>query len=615
MLYCSFAPQTAALRLLAAMNTCVHTPSEQSPAELAPPSSVNPCKPRDISALLTLTALLVTLGIWFALARGKIAQPFGMDPHAWGSAHAVTIARSFIQRGLSSRAIPVQNNLPLGKSPDWYVHWPPLYDLLLAVWLRVFGVTEAAARASALLFSLAAAAALGLLANLLAGRRAAIVAATALLCLPIVFSYSLLVCSLNLAVAFMLLALWCFLRATQGHEIRARYKWGAIIFLLAGILCEWEPLLLCPALVAVALLQRNRVKLRLALLMSCSGIAAIIGTLAYYLALVPGTRADLLATIAYRAGFAYRPQSHIPLHALPDQAWYQTQAISWQAILQALSLRAGGLGLIGLFCVLACLVVALWPGLRRNGAAIAVLAIAALSLAAVSNLALAVAPLVEFVALPCLLLLLWPRLAENRPALGVVAVLAVPYVLWWVFMPNHALIHDYELMLFAPAAALAIALVFTSGAAALDAYLVRAWKGIAYLPLLAALVASLYSVRHAAPDPYLQPHEAAYGAAIRAATPAAAVVLIPSPSLVPVYYSERHIIRLVADDDAVDRVLPQVQRDFPGAPIYVAVPTVQLQSWGSGTPGLIAPLSAFRKTLDRCPMVAAPPQVKLARCR
>ena len=597
------------------MNTCVQSPSEKSPAELAPFSSVNPCKRRDISALLTLSALLVTLGIWFVLARGKIAQPFGMDPHAWGSAHAVTIARSFIQRGLSSHGIPVQNNLPLGKSPDWYVHWPPLYDLLLAGWLRVFGITEAAARASALLFSLAAAAALGLLADLLAGRRAAIVAATALLCLPIVFSYSLLVCSLNLAIAFMLLALWCFLRATQDHEIRPRYKWGAIIFLLVGILCEWEPLLLCPALVAAALLQRNRAKLRLALVMSCSGLAALIGTLAYYLALVPGTRADLLATIAYRAGFAYRPQSQVPLHALPDQAWYQSQVISWHWILQALSLRAAALGQIGLFCVLACLVAALWPGLRRNGTAIAVLAITSVCFLVLWTNGLAFAPLAGFVVIPCLLLLLWPRLAENRAALGMVAVLAVPYLLWWVFMPNHALIHDYELLLFAPAAALAIALVFTSGATALDACLVRAWKGIAYLPLLAALIVSLYSVRNSAPDPYLQPHEAAYGAAIRTATPAGAVVLIPSPSLVPVYYSERHIIRLVADDDAVDRVLPQVQHDFPGAPIYVAVPAVQLQSWGSAVPGLIAPLSAFRKTLDRCPMVAAPPQVKLVRCR
>lgn len=597
------------------MNTCLHSPSEQSPAELAPSPPATTRTRTDVSEFLTVSALLVTLGIWFVLARGKIAQPFGMDPHAWGSAHAVTIARSFIQRGLGSRGIPVQNNLPLGNSPDWYVHWPPLYDLLLTAWLRVFGVTEAAARASALLFSLAAAAALALLANLIAGRRAAIVAATALLCLPIVFSYSLLVCSLNLAIVFMLLALWCFLRATHDHEIRPLYKWGAILFLLAGILCEWEPLLLCPALLVAALLQHNRMKFRLALLMTFSGIAAVIGTLAYYLALVPSTRADLLATIAYRAGFGYRPHSHIPLHALPDQAWYHTQSISWQRILQSFSLRAGGLGLIGLFCVLACLVVALWPGLRSHGAAIAVLAIAALSLAAVSSIAMELAPLVEFVALPCLLLLLWPRLAKDRPALVMVAVLAVPYLLWWVLMPNHALIHDYELMLFAPAAALAIALVFTSGAAMIDAYLVRAWRGIGYLPLLAALVASLYSARNLAPDPYLQPHEAAYGTAIRAATPAGAVVLIPSPSLVPVYYSERHIIRLVADDDSVDRVLPQAQSEFPGAPIYVAVPAVQLQSWDSATPGLTAPLSAFRKTLDRCPTVPAPPAVKLVRCR
>lgn len=573
-------------------------------------------KHKDISAFVILSALLITLGVWLVLARGKIAQPFGMDPHAWGSAHAATIARSFIQRGFGSRGIPIQNNLPPGNDPDWYVHWPPLYYLLLAAWLRVFGITEAAARASALLISLAEAAALGLVANAVAGRRAAIVAATALLCLPVFFSYSMLVTGLNLGVVWMLLALWCFLRASENHEIHRGYKQAGIISLVLGILCSWEPLLLCPALLAAGMLQRNRVKLRLALAMFLTGLGTVIGVLAYYVSMVPGMRADLLGTIMYRAGFGYQSQPNIPLHALADQAWYQHDVVSWQRILQCLSSRATALGQMGLFSVLACLVAVLWPDLRRHKAAIAVLSIAAaVFLLWLPNYQMSVAPLAEFVVFPCLLLLLWPRLAQSKRALETVAILASPYLLWWVLMANHAIIHDYELMLFAPAAALSIAIVLTSGAAMIDDCFMGGWRGLGCLVLLTALIASLYSARNLSPDPYLQPNEAAYGEAIRAATPADAIVLSPSPSMVPVYYSERHTIRLVADDGAVDRVLPEVQRDFPAAPIYVAVPAVQLQSWGSGTPGLTAPKSAFRRTLARCKAAAAPAQVQLVRCQ
>jgi hypothetical protein len=219
--------------------------------------------------------------------------------------------------------------------------------------------------------------------------------------------------------------------------------------------------------------------------------------------------------------------------------------------------------------------------------------------------------------------LLWPRLCAASPLVRAATILAAPYVLWWVAMPNFAAIHEYELMLLAPAAALAIAAVGMSLAEAVDEYIDTrlGWRGVGYLILFAGLLASLYSGRDMSPDPHvqpqeaLQPNEAAYGTAIREATPLQAVVLSPSPSLVPVYYSERHIIRLVADDDVVERVLPEVERDFPGSPIYVAVPAAHLQSWGAEIPGLSTPTSAFRRTLQRCSRVSAPAELLLVRCR
>ena len=70
----------------------------------------------------------------------------------------MTMAHSFNQLGaLHLHFVPIQNNLPLGSDPDVYLHWPPLFPLLLSFVTRILGDHESSARLFALAITLATA--------------------------------------------------------------------------------------------------------------------------------------------------------------------------------------------------------------------------------------------------------------------------------------------------------------------------------------------------------------------------------------------------------------------------------------------------------------------------
>jgi hypothetical protein len=58
---------------------------------------------------------------------------------------------------------------------------------------------------------------------------------------------------------------------------------------------------------------------------------------------------------------------------------------------------------------------------------------------------------------------------------------------------------------------------------------------------------------------------------IRDRTPGA-VVLTPAESLVPVYYSQRHVIRGINSDAWHTWAIPQARKEFPGAPALLRRP-------------------------------------------
>jgi hypothetical protein len=58
---------------------------------------------------------------------------------------------------------------------------------------------------------------------------------------------------------------------------------------------------------------------------------------------------------------------------------------------------------------------------------------------------------------------------------------------------------------------------------------------------------------------------------IRDRTPEGAVVLTPAESLVPVYYSQRHVIRGINSEEWLKWAIPQAHKEFPGTPLFFAV--------------------------------------------
>jgi hypothetical protein len=167
-------------------------------------------------------------------------------------------------------------------------------------------------------------------------------------------------------------------------------------------------------------------------------------------------------------------------------------------------------------------------------------------------------------------------------------------------MINHAYVHDMMMLLAAPVAAVAVGLCgkllldVADGAGESSIRRSVRWGALVVLPavLLLALplniVDRVIGVRRGDVD-------VSFGRAIKAATEPGAVVMVRTPSMLPVYYSERHVIRGIAGDEAVDTLGERVRQEFPGAPIYLALrPLRDIQEF----PGSLQRLRLVKRSPD-----------------
>src|SRR5436190_21735478 len=88
----------------------------------------------------------VLFSVWLGVAvlLTVIANKSALSiPFDWMSADSSVIAQSFVHNGvLALGGVPINNNPPLGLQPDAYIHWPPLFQILLSVAFRAFGESE-----------------------------------------------------------------------------------------------------------------------------------------------------------------------------------------------------------------------------------------------------------------------------------------------------------------------------------------------------------------------------------------------------------------------------------------------------------------------------------------
>jgi hypothetical protein len=145
---------------------------------------------------------------------------------------------------------------------------------------------------------------------------------------------------------------------------------------------------------------------------------------------------------------------------------------------------------------------------------------------------------------------------------------AAPWIFWCIVMHNHTARHHFEFLIAGPVVALSLAWLATNG---VTDQLRTATLRMAVLIALVLVQMGLLPHPNMS-DGYDPAKLVAYGKAIREATPQGSIVLAPLVSAVPLYYSDRHIVRGLGTPEAVREALPEVRSAFPDSPVYIAVP-------------------------------------------
>jgi uncharacterized membrane protein len=466
------------------------------------------------------------------------------------------IAHNFLAHGIwASHAIPIQNNDPAGNEPDAYVRWPPLFPLLLSGLFRLFGESERVGRSFMLLLTLVESLAVGWLARRCAGTRAGLLAVFAYLVTPVVFIYGKLVIMTQLGVFFLTLSAIALLHVSRpGAALSRRWLFVGAACMCLAVLASWEPLTAPFGLVVAAVIVRDRPVLRVAATYAAVALASCAGLLAWYAwnhpHLIEGMKQGLLlrANLAVPAA----PAATTPLHALVDESGRRLmtgrqvvgQLLNRISLLDELTVVGFGIVVIG--------------SMRRS----------------------------------------------TRQLGFLLAFLLAPWVLWSAFMSQQSAVHEYQLLVIVPA----VALGFSVGMSKVLDYLDGATlplggrlRAVCLTLVPAIMVLPLWHEIHQQssplrlPDPTVMP----FARALSERTQPGAVILVPMDSPVAVYYSKRHLIRGIHDDEMLDRALPLVPSVFPGVTPFLAFPRDEA--------------SKFSKALQRFPVDASGQDLVLLR--
>ena len=471
-----------------------------------------------------------------------LADPFDAEPHAWGSAHFATIARSYAEQGfLALKGLPIGNNQPLGREPDAYLHWPPLFSILLGITFKLLGISEAVARGFVLFVGVCVVVAIGWLAKLCYGPRASAAAIFSALTVPVFSNYVCLVQLTTLGILFMLLALIGFLKATGDETVKKNWIWFGLTAMLLAVSSSWEPALLPFGLLLTSLIQRNRARTRLAIAYFGAVFVGIIIIISYYFIAMPNLAGDFLESLLFRIGFGvYSKSGHISLNSLVNSNYYQFQP----TVLELLSRY------LGQFIVFVG-----WPYL--------VIILLALALS----------------------FLFRRRFSQDSSAMPL--ALLTPVILWYALISHQAFDNEFEVLLAMPLVSICFALLLSKGLDILSRIVAGKTRALLIVPisiLVIALLLPVWRLNRIVHDQPLQPTGMLdYANDIRNNTEPNAVVISPFPSMVPVFYSHRHIIRGISNRESLRYVMDRVGLDFPGSPVYIALPgniSVPSQSLG-----------------------------------
>ena len=478
-----------------------------------------------------LFALALVMTVVRAVRRADM-QYVGLG--AAVSADVATAARTFATEGVwKLRGIPVNNNPPIG-TDDRYAHWPPLLPVLLSGCFRVFGTSERTAHIFMLCVLLATAVLVFRLGWLWLGPVGGALAGFFWLTLPVVEQFGDLVAQQSLGMLFVVGALVFFYSASveptsQNRDVGHPISVREIVgamLLFLAVLSSWEAVLVVPGF---WLASRRVPELRRCAVLAAVGAgAALVGVTALFTLGSTRLAVDTLQTVKYYMGL-----SPMYSHVIPNGLGVLSFS---QQLRYLLGNHVFMIGLPGLVAVIVLLV--------------------------------------------------------RRPANGVLVVygLAAPWILWTVVMRTHTAFHNFELLIAAPLAALALAWVAAAGLRS------RGSTSAALKAVAVVVVATLWTLlpRPIAGGDRNSDDQIRYALDVREATGADAIVVAATLSAVPLYYSERHIIRGIANDGVLAEELQDIRREFPASPLYLAIPPSLARDFA----GTLSRAAVIRSTAD-----------------
>lgn len=488
-----------------------------------------------VLATLLVFAFLVTL----VTGLHRISRPYD-GQQMWMPASLGVMGRSFAEHGIiATHGVPLQNNQLPGVQPDVYIHWPPLLPILLGEIFRVTGVSEAGARM--LLLLALAGSVLGVygIGAECCGPNAGMLAAFTWLTLPVVVVFSKESMQLNLAIPFLLAAIFCYIKATRQSPMRRGWIALTLICWCLAALSSWEPVLAAPGLLLLALFTRDRNQRRLALLSTIAVTATVAAVFTVFLTSYPAHAEQLWETVRYRLGFPFAFPAKMPFHAFIDQRWLRSHSqVDGLTKLLVLYGRFGEL--IGPVPLLLSVVGLMWLWVERKSH------------------------------------------PAGRCLVAAVGALS-PAVLWYGVMTNHVFYHNVEMLLWTPAVAITAAFGYTA-IEQLSAQHQR-YSALGVFVVAACGLAMLVPLLRDTKSRFLHPEQTswivAYGHDIDRATEPNAVVLTPEATMMTVYYCHRHLVRNVDGDAGLAEILPAMHGVFPNHPIYLAIPKKELNDFGS----------------------------------
>ena len=476
--------------------------------------------------LLVLCALLLVSG------AALILPIFLFDrlsyENAWVSAHFAVMAEAFQHYGRwAMHLTPIQNYGPLTAEPDWYVHWPPFFQLVLSWVAAPFGeVSTTLLHSVSVALVFAQALVLGIWIRRKAGAVAASVAVIVFFNMPPIVRTAHLGLHLHLALLLTLGAILLFHECAMKGRWRTRQGVVGLFIFMAACFTTWESFLLLPGFWLYWLILRRRDIFAAAMVWGGTAMGTLALMLALYAQGVPGLMDGLLRRALFRAGLeGYTSNGSVALHELANFSGDVSGGLVHRLELIAANLSAAGA--VGLPSLLGIALLASAPHIRAK--------------------------------------------PQSRHWLALLPLMSVAS-LWVLLMSQHFIIHLYQTLIFALPGAMAAGFL-TQHFMKADrlARFPTAVRGVALLMaflllLVPSLDAESRKFRHFGEHDML----VQVGKSLRTTVSENSILMVPWSTMVPTYYSKRHLMRNIhlKDYQTHRRQFHELCRDCP---LYLVV--------------------------------------------